>query len=506
MSSKSPKMRDRSTSRLGQQPRGDAAVGLQPGLDDVERHRTGQPDRRAVGLDQVAGRPEVEDQPPQTLAQRGAGLVRAAVAPEPRRQPLAALDLVGLQRDIDQHRHRLAAGDRRLAAADQQPRGRAGGDGDRDGVLQHRGVTSHQRRRGPGAPRQRRACPAGQRPKTWDEDLGDREPAGGPGKVGRNHDSAPARQRGRECRELPPARPPGSRAAGPRTRRTTPAPARRGPAVPGRPADRTPRAGAVARHLERELHLQQLDQRAGSGSRDPRAPPSGRRRGRGRRRREDSAQTTGTPSADGEHEKSGRAAAPPPRRASGRARPRRSALPAASSLARPDAPRATSRRRVALDQLEERGQPRRREDRVPRRVRGSAAAPSARRSARARPPRKIAAAGTPSRRPPMTSVAATRSGAGSSGPGASMAGSPGARSGTGSAVCASTSAVSPARRAAAPARSRAAAADRQRRGRRRRDRRSPAPRRLAVATPSRAPSGRAMPPSRPLRARRGNAR
>ena len=66
--------------------------------------------------------------PAQALAQRGAGLVGTGVAPEPGGDALAGLDLAGLQRDVDEHRHRLAAGDRRLAAVDDQPRRGAGGD------------------------------------------------------------------------------------------------------------------------------------------------------------------------------------------------------------------------------------------------------------------------------------------------------------------------------------------------------------------------------------------
>ncbi len=127
-----------------EQFRGKPALGLEMGLHDVEHDRAGQSNGAAVGFHQVAGLAEIEDQPAERLAQRGAGVLGGGVAPEPGSEALAALDLVGLQRDVDQHRHRLAARDRRFVRADHQPRGRSRGDPDRR-VL-HAAITSAARR------------------------------------------------------------------------------------------------------------------------------------------------------------------------------------------------------------------------------------------------------------------------------------------------------------------------------------------------------------------------
>ena len=273
MSSKSAKMRDRSTSRSassrGAMPR--SASSRASTMSSV----TGRVSRiavRSASTRSPAGA-EVEDQPPQTLAQRGAGLLRAAVAPEPRRQPLAALDLVGLQRDVDQHRHRLAAGDRRLAPADHQPRGRAGGDGDRDcPAASRRHITSAARRpRGsppaPGMPRRGAAEDRARRP--WRPRARRRPPA----RSAETTTVAPARQRGRECR----------RSSARRVRRARGRQGREGgealgrqrgtgqrSAVPGRPDAPRRRGGAPSRARAPSAAARPVRRKR---RRDPRARP-----------------------------------------------------------------------------------------------------------------------------------------------------------------------------------------------------------------------------------------
>ena len=394
---------------------------------------------------------EVEDQPPQALAQRGAGVVRAGVAPEPRGQPLAALDLVGLQRDVDQHRHRLAAGDRRLAAADHQPRRRAGGDRIASAVS----ASSHHisGAAAPGRPRPRRppgraaAEAPGRRP--WRP----RARRSGAGRSADRHDRPRSRQCAAAVGEPGPGRRPVSRpAASPRTRRTAPAPAPHGPAAPGRPA-----AGRPARARCRAISS--ASSICSSSTSAPRAAAAGSAR---RLEAEGEAAAVGVagqraddrhPGAAVEHEKSvsPRRSRPGAQREPSRRRGRDAR---GVELARGRRPRATSRRRVALDQLEERRQPRRRADPDPAASPRLAAAPRRGARPRARPPQEDRS-GRHADRPAADDVASPpRAAAPARVHSASIAGSPGsvARA-PDRRVCASTSAVSPASRAAASARS-----------------------------------------------------
>ena len=182
-STRSTKSRWRSTSSRASSEGGAPLPAAAIASQDVDRHRLGQAQGAAVGVDQVLGRAEVRLQPPQRLAQRGAALLAARVAPEQRRDPLAALRAPGLQREVGEHRQRLAAGEHRLAAVDGQPHRAGGLQRDRKLELGRHHISAAW---APGASAAAGPGPGiGRRPGT--QHLGHRQPVRRAGQVGDRH-------------------------------------------------------------------------------------------------------------------------------------------------------------------------------------------------------------------------------------------------------------------------------------------------------------------------------